>query len=112
MAVAMGLVRLTPVGQPLPIGLYLIYWLVAIALLGGAIQLAYFQAVGKATRLHYLEEFAFADNSERSLEQALGDMAQIVKTLYRLDLLAYRMQGEAELQLMPDVELSFCLVIV
>ena len=93
MAVAMGLVRLTPVGQPLPIGLYLIYWLVAIALLGGAIQLAYFQAVGKATRLHYLEEFAFADNSERGLEQTLDDMAQIVKTL-RMKL-SYRPQSEA-----------------
>lgn len=106
MALAMGLVRLTPLGLPLPIGMYLIYWLVAIVLLGGAIQLAYLQAVGKATRLYYLEEFSFADNAEQGIQHALDDMAQIVKTLYRLDLLAYQMQGEAEMQFTSDIELS------
>jgi signal transduction histidine kinase len=77
-AAVMGLLRLTPAGAPLPAGLYLMYWLAAVSLVGAAIFIAYAQAIGMAARLHHLEETSAQPSTNEGLAGGLDGPTETV----------------------------------
>ncbi|MCH7786465.1 MAG: GAF domain-containing protein [Chloroflexi bacterium] len=109
-AAVMGASLVFTSGEPAPIGLYVIYWTLAMLAGGGIVRLGYAQAIRSATRLKYLADISDLSDSRPDAIALINRLSEILKDLYKLNMVAYQLYDEAQnpaaLQLAPGVELT------
>lgn len=81
-------------GEPQPVGLYVIYWTTATLLAGLIILLGYAQAVTYAARLQILGELADVAGQSPESDQAIGEFQRALENMYSVSLIAFVDAGE------------------
>ena len=88
-ALALAAFRFLGLGEPQPVGLYVIYWTAAALLAGLIILLGYAQAIAYASRLRSLGNMADVAGRTAEAEEVVDEFQDTLKSMYGLSLVAF-----------------------
>ena len=93
-AFALAAFHFLGLGEPQPVGLYVIYWTAANLMAGIIILLGYAQAISYATRLQIIGALADLAGPSPDADQVIRELQDTLETMYGLKLIAFVNGGD------------------